>query len=197
MNSIVIIEDHPLVRKGLASYFEQTGRWKVLGTASSLAEAKKLLANISADVLLLDIQLEDGWGLDIIPWISRNTQTLPLPAVYSTFDDYAHVSAALRMGVRAYITKRRNEKELEDAILEAHSGNIYIDEAARIKYQNVENLICLLTKRETEILCLVKSGLSNKQIAEQLGISPRTVENILSCVYDKTGIHSRLELERL
>jgi len=198
MKSIIIIEDHPVMRSGLAAFFTATGRWQVKGTASNLNEAKKIFANVSAGVVLLDIQLDDGWGLDIIPWLNeRLNQQLPVIAVYSTFDDYPHVSAALSLGVKAYVTKRRNEQELEAALLTALSGSEYIDEAAQIKLKNVTELVSLLTKRETEILTLAKNGLSNKQIAHDLGISRRTVENILSCIYNKTGIRSRLELERL
>jgi NarL family two-component system response regulator LiaR len=68
-NSIVIVEDHPVMLRGLAEWFSATGRWQVLGAASTLTAAKELLSNgISPDVLLLDIKLPDGWGLDIIPW---------------------------------------------------------------------------------------------------------------------------------
>jgi len=235
MKSIVIIEDHPLMQKGLVSFFTETKRWKVLGTASSVDSAKELLTKVTPDVLLLDIQLKagkdangkadsmdaagmdaDSWGLDIIPWLEERLKkqsstslpsasmsdiskppVLPLFAIYSAFDDYAHVSVALSLGVKAYVTKRRSEQELEAALLSALSGNVYIDEAAKIKLNNVTNVISLLTKREAEMLNLVKRGFSNKQIANDLGISIRTVENILSCVYDKTNIHSRLELERL
>ena len=198
---LVIIEDHPVMRNGLAAWFEGCGRWRVVGTASTLTEAKDLLITLAAkgqkvDLLLLDIQLEDGWGLDIIPWYAKQTE-VPPAAVYSVFDDYAHVSAALGMGVRAYVTKRRGETELEAALLKVLEGGVCIDEAAQIKLNTVTDLLGLLSKREAEILSLVKSGLSNKQIAASLGISRRTVENILSCVYDKTGIRSRLELERL
>jgi len=132
-----------------------------------------------------------------VPHFSAALHAMPLMAVYSAFEDYAHVSAALSLGVKAYITKRRSEQELEAALLKALDGSIIIDEAARIKLDNAVNVISLLTKREAELLNLVKKGLSNIQIANQLGISRRTVENILSCVYDKTDIKSRLELERL
>jgi len=198
--NLVIIEDHPIMRQGLAVWFEKTGRWNVTGTASNLTDAKEILNKVLADILLLDIQLEDGWGLDIIPWLVKQdklAQTAPMIAIYSAFDDYAHVSAALSLGVKAYIIKRRSEAELEAALLKVLAGEIYIDEAARTKLENVTNLLSLLTKREGEILSLVKNGLSNKQIAARLNISRRTVENILSCVYDKTGIRSRIELEKL
>jgi DNA-binding NarL/FixJ family response regulator len=122
---------------------------------------------------------------------------IPIMAVYSIFNDYAHVNAAMSMGVRAYITKRRGAEELEAALEKAIRGEIYIDEEAQTRINNTENLLRLLSNREREILFLVKSGHSNREIAAKIGISRRTVENILSCVYDKTGIRSRLELERL
>ena len=201
ITNIIIIEDHPVVRNGLSAFFTATGRWKISGIAASLAEARKLLNAIQADIVLLDIQLEDGWGLDIIPLLVTQSEqkpcSMPLLAVYSAFDDYAHVRAALSMGVKAYVTKRRSEQELEDALRKALDGKLYIDEAAQQKLKTITQLFNLLTKREKEILNLVKHGMSNKEISFRLDISRRTVENILSCVYDKTGIKSRLELERL
>ena len=198
---IAIIEDHPIMLYGLTSYFEKTGRWRVTGTASTLSQAKTLLQGLMADIILLDIQLEDSWSLDIIPWFQAQQAAAqsspPIMAIYSNYDDYTHVSAALGMGVRAYITKRRDEKELEKALIAALNGSIYIDNTAKVKLQTVKDLSSLLTRRETEILCHVKNGLSNKQIAACLNISRRTVENILSGVYDKTGIKSRLELQNL
>ena len=101
------------------------------------------------------------------------------------------------MGVQAYVCKRRGEQELEAALRATLDGTPYIDDTAQSKLTKTVNLFSLLTKRETEIFRLVTQGLSNRQIADNLKISPRTVENILSCVYDKTGIRSRAELERL
>jgi NarL family two-component system response regulator LiaR len=204
--SIAIIEDHPVMRKGLAGYFRETGRWEVCGTASTVAQAKELLTGTYPQLLLLDLQLEDGWGLDIIPWLAAQyashtgadqRKSKPMTAVYSTFDDHLHIKNALDMGVRAYITKRRSENELEKALLKALDGEIYIDEIARGKFQEITDILKLLTSRETEILDLVKRGLTNSQIAARLGLSKRTVENVISCVYSKTGINSRIELKLL
>jgi len=118
-------------------------------------------------------------------------------AVYSAFDDYAHVNAALGMGVKAYVCKQRSEQELEKALLTVLGGGTYIDEAAQAKLQTVTDAFKLLTKRDSQILTLVKEGLSNKEIAASFGITHRTVENILSCIYDKTGIRSKTELQKL
>jgi len=198
MKNIFIIEDHPIVLESLSSFFANTGKWKVLGTASSVEQAKVKLSDTgSFEVLLLDIQLEDGWGLDIISWMQEQKMKMPLIAVYTAFDDYGHVSAAICLGAKAYITKRRNKQELEAAVLNALNGIVCIDEAAQMKLNVVTSYTGMLTKRESEILTLVKSGLSNKDIAYKLDISIRTVQNILSCIYDKTGIKSRQELEKL
>ena len=200
--SMIIIEDHPVMRKGLADWFQKTGRWNVTGTASALDEAKAILAHLYAkgskvDMLLLDIQLKDGWGLDIIPWLKKKNAELPLLAVYSAFDDYAHVSAALSMGVKAYVTKYRSESELEKALRTVLDGKTHIDESAQEKFHTAIEVFSLLTKREGEILSFIKDGLSNKQIAVKLGIKRETVDNIVSCIYNKTGIHSRPELLKL
>jgi len=188
------------MRDALADSLSGTGRWRITGKASSLASAKELLTRpgIRPDIMLLDIRLEDGWGLDIIPWYAKQKGgRVPHVAVYSAFDDYAHVSAALSLGVRAYVHKRRNERELESVLLKVLNGEFHIDEIVQARHQLVTDIFSLLTKREAEILSLVKDGLSNKQIAAALGRSHRTVENIISCIYDKTGIRSRVELERL
>jgi len=209
--NIIIIEDHPIMRGGLVSYFTGTRRWNVLGAVSNIEDAKTLLSSpysrhktstlpTAADLLLIDIQLENGWGLDIIPWLKEQTQEkikMPFLAVYSAYDDFAHVSAALSIGIQGYICKCRSECELENALLKILEGKTHIDDCAQAKLDTNAKLISLLTKRETEILTFVKNNLSNSEIASRLGISQRTVENILSCVYDKTGIKSRLELEKL
>ena len=212
--NIIIIEDHPIMRGGLVSYFTGTRRWKVSGAVSNIEDAKKLLSspyndsNPAVDLLLIDIQLENEWGLDIIPWLKDKKSVsrgefsgagnkIPRIAVYSAYDDFAHVSAALSIGVQGYICKHRGERELENALLKIMEGRTYIDDNAQAKLDTNAKLINLLTKREIEILTFVKNNLSNNEIASRLGISQRTVENILSCVYDKTGIRSRLELQML
>jgi NarL family two-component system response regulator LiaR len=189
------------MRKGLAGFFAGSGRWLVLGTAGSLDEAKALLSapeTVRADILLLDIRLEKDWGLDIIPWLKRQGgDKSPAAVIYSGFDDYAHVSAALSLGVRGYVTKKQNETELEAALNIVLSGRVYTDRSAELNLQSAAGVISLLTRREADIFTLVKDGLSNQQIADKLCISRRTVENILHCIYDKTGIPSRLELQKM
>ncbi|AEF80852.1 LuxR C-terminal-related transcriptional regulator [Leadbettera azotonutricia] len=206
MNSIVILEDHPVMRKGLAAWFAGTGHWQVLGIAADLAEARDLFSEMAAlpDILLLDIQLsphdgktEDAMGLDLIPWVRERFGKTPPVVVYTQFDDYAHANAALGFGVRGYVCKYRNEEELEAVLHAVLQGKVSIDKAVEPKLKNAAETQKLLTHREAEILRHLRDGQSNKRIASALGISPRTVENLLSRIYYKTGIASRSDLQKI
>ena len=206
MNSIVILEDHPVMRKGLAAWFAGTGRLQILGIAADLAEARGLFSEMAAlpEILLLDIRLsspdgaaEDAIGFDIIPWLRERFGKTPLVVVYTHFDDYAHANAALGFGVRGYVCKYRSEEELETVLHAVLRGEVSIDKAVEPKLKNAVEAHKLLTRREAEILKYIREGRSNKRIAAALGISPRTVENLLSRIYYKTGIASCSDLQKL
>jgi DNA-binding NarL/FixJ family response regulator len=198
---MVIVEDHPLMRKSLAGFFAGSGCWAVLGSAGTLDGTKTLLSalgTIVPDILLLDIHLEKAWGLDIIPWLKqRGGEKIPAVVIYSAFEDYAHVSAAMSMGVMGYVTKKQGETELEAALDTVLSGEVYKDESVELALQTGAGIKGLFTKSEAEIFRLVRDRLSNQKIAKKLSISHRTVENILHCIYDKTGIPSRLGLQKM
>jgi DNA-binding NarL/FixJ family response regulator len=203
--NLVIVEDHPVMRKSLAAWFAETGRWKVLGTAANIDGAAALVCpaavSVTAektDIVLLDIQLEGVWGLDLIPRLrERLGERAPFCVVYSSFEDWAHVNAALSAGVRGYVSKKSDEAELEKALLTVLAGNEYIEKPLGEHLGRVTAMIDRLTRRETEVWNLAREGLSSRRIALRLGISPRTVDNILSIVYDKTGIAGRKELMKL
>jgi DNA-binding NarL/FixJ family response regulator len=101
---------------------------------------------------------------------------------------------AYNMGVRAYVCKDQGEAELEVALFTMLNTGCFINEIVRNELSAVTDKLNRFTKREAEIFGLVKKGLSNVQIAETLGLNHRTVDNILSCIYDKTGVKSRLDL---
>ncbi|MDR2110038.1 MAG: response regulator transcription factor [Spirochaetaceae bacterium] len=203
--NIVIVEDHPVMRKGLAAWFAETGRWKVLGTAASLEDAAALFCSIhaeitggTADIVLLDIQLEGAWGLDLIPRLrERFGKASPPCVVYSAFDGWAYINAALNAGARGYVSKRSGEEELEKALQAVLAGDEYVEKSLREHLGRVTGMVERLTRRETEVWNLAREGLSSRRIGSRLGISPRTVDNILSIIYDKTGIRDRRELMKL
>jgi NarL family two-component system response regulator LiaR len=197
MQGIFILEDHEMTRRGLASWLSEDGRWTLAGSASSLSEAEAWLSsNPTPALLLLDVMLGSSFGLDILSWLkSRNS---PLPAlVYSAFEDYSHVQAAYKLGARGYARKSRGSGELALAIETVLSGKIYYDPALAPHITFVQKLVDCLTPREAQVLSLVQKRLSNQRIAEALGIQRKTVENMLCCIYDKTGIKGRRELPNL
>jgi DNA-binding NarL/FixJ family response regulator len=209
MNTILIVEDHAIMRKGLSDFLTETGRWQVLGEAASLEEAKSLLSTTAppqADILLLDIDLQKTSGFDIIPWLrlqktkgsacKKRRAEIPAIVVYSAFDDYAHIQAAFKLGARGYVCKSQSEAELEAALTAVLDGGTYLCESLQTKILVATETLELLTKREQQIFTLVRAGRSNRSIAKQLEISVRTVENHLSCIYGKTGL-TRASLQKL
>jgi NarL family two-component system response regulator LiaR len=196
-HSIVIVEDEPVMRKALASWFAGTGRWLVYGAAATLDAAKALLSGPAkeSEIVLLDIRLETEWGLDLIPWLKSRAKILPAVAVYSCFSDSAHVSAALSLGVKAYIIKKRDETELEAALETVLAGGEWIDSEAERPAKAPDGPLSALTKREAQILSLIRAGLSFREIARRLGIKVHTVQNTASCIKEKLYITSFKELE--
>jgi NarL family two-component system response regulator LiaR len=199
-HSIIIIEDEPVMRKALASWFAGTGRWLVYGAVASLDAAKDLLSGPAkeTDLVLLDIRLETEWSLDLIPWLknrAKNAARVPVVAVYSCFSDSAHVSAALSLGAKAYIIKKRDETELEAALETVLSGGEWIDSEAERPPAASGGPLTTLTKREAQILSLIKAGLSFREIASRLGVKVHTVQNTASCIKEKLYITSFRELE--
>jgi NarL family two-component system response regulator LiaR len=199
-HSIVIIEDEPVMRKALAAWFAGTGRWLVYGAAAGLDDARTLLSGPAkeAGIVLLDIRLKTEWGLDLIPWLKSQTTSAastPAVAVYSCFSDSAHVSAALSLGVKAYIIKKRDETELEAALETVLAGGTWIDSEAERPPKAPGGPLTALTKREAQILSLIKDGLSFREIARRLGIKPHTVQNTATCIKEKLYIKNFKDLE--
>jgi NarL family two-component system response regulator LiaR len=202
MYSIFIVEDHSMTARGLAAFFTETGRWSITGTAASLEEAKRglLAAGSVAEpgIILLDLQLADESGLHLIAWLREREGLKQTPVVvYSHFNDDAHRNAAIQIGAAAYVCKSQSGRELEDTLLAvmAGAGDDAAPEEPDIGPQKdtppLETMLTRLTKRETTIFLLLREGLSARQIAEKLYISRRTVENHLSCIYDKTGMRKK------
>jgi DNA-binding NarL/FixJ family response regulator len=200
MNTLALIDDHAMMRRGLGSYFTQTGRWQVLGEAASLEEAAVLFKHLAPgslpEVVLLDIDLNGAWGLDLIPQLREWYGKKPPVIIYSVYNDYGHVKAAIRSEASGYVCKSQSEKELEAAMVTVIQGGISYAEHLIVELDAVSDILYCLTKRERQIFELVQRFYSNRRIAAELNVSLRTIQNNLSNIYDKTGISSREELER-
>jgi DNA-binding NarL/FixJ family response regulator len=202
MKTIVLVDDHDMMRRGLEAAFSEEKQWRILGEAASLEEAASLFAHLAAagevpDMVLLDIDLNGRWGIDLVEVSKEIFPNPPKIVIYSVFEDFAHVSAALRAGARGYVCKSQPISELKAALETADGGGCYVPPHLAAKLSAVFDLTSGLTRRERQIFDMVQLRRSPKEIADELGISRRTVENHLSDIYDKTGVHSREELEHL
>jgi DNA-binding NarL/FixJ family response regulator len=204
MNTVVIIDDHEIIHTGLSAWLKSS--WRIAGEASSLKEAEVLFAGLAEwpDLVLLDIELSGDWGLDLIGVLRNNvshypasTGVIPPVLVYSMYNDYAHINAALRAGAQGYICKSQSMEDLLAAMDGVVSGNAVFPVSLIRRLTKVSDLMLSLTKREREIFDMVQRRFRNKEIAAALGISVRTVENNLSNIYDKTGVKYRDDLEKL
>lgn len=203
--SIILVDDHKVVRGGLRMLLESNLNLKVVGEAGSCAEALPLIERERPDIILLDMDLRGESGLDILQNLPANFegQVLILTGVV---DAEIH-RKCVRLGARGLVQKDMAPEVLLKAIKKVHEGEIWFDrnmmssvlsDVLNQKERNdgdPERLkINTLTAREHQVVALVSEGLKNKQIAERLFISDTTVRHHLTSIFSKLDISDRLEL---
>jgi NarL family two-component system response regulator LiaR len=199
--SIVLIDDHPLAINGIGAWLKGTGAFAIAGTAGTLAEAGALMKRLEPlpAVVILDISLGAEDGLDFIPALreicAKRKAALPGILVCSMYEDAFLIQRAMDLGARAYVPKSADLSEILTAIDALLAGDTYIN--PKYQPQAPGKNWQTLTRRENEIVSLIKQSLSAKDIAQRLSISLRTVENHLAHIYVKTGATSREELFNL
>ena len=195
--TIVIVDDHSLVREGTAELLRQDPGLRVLGQAGSAEEALALLSDLRPDIALVDVELPGMNGIALARTVAD--QGLPTRVlILSAYDDYAYVIGALEAGVAGYLLKTSSAKELAAAVRTAAGGALVLDEVlsrrlTRRWRSGPGTTSPALTTRESEVLRLIAQGLPNKQIASQLGLGLRTVESHVSSLLGKLGVSSRTE----
>jgi len=201
---VLLIDDHPMVNSGLASYLEETGRFTVCGQVNTLAQAKSFFEDAIQtkkdipSLIILDIMLGEENGLDFLNYLEEycqvNQLSKPHVLVCSALEEPFCIQNALKLGASGFITKSGSKEELINAIDSIQRGNIHISEEHSVKLVKSYDLYTKFTKREMEIFNLIKRNKSNKQIASELKLNIRTVENHVSNIYFKTGTSNRQEL---
>ena len=195
----ILVDDHPLFRKGLAELLELDGRISVVGVAGSLADARPMLAQ-QPDVLVMDLNLPEQHGIEAIRRLRE--EGLPIPIIALTMSDAEDdMAAALRAGARGYLLKSMEPGEVIDAILRAARGEVVVAPAMTAKLVRLldgksgaaGSLMDQLTPREREILDCLTRGRSNKAIAQELDISVDTVKLHVRNVLTKLNLSSRVE----
>jgi NarL family two-component system response regulator LiaR len=201
--SIILVEDHPLTRRGLASCLADTGRFDIAGEAESKEEARKLIEGMDRlpELIILDISLGEENGLDIVGYLKKYCElrklTMPTVLVCSVFEDPFRIRSAMHLGAAGYVPKAASEDEFLRAIDTVLRGEKYIDPKLEIKINEAPDVYAKFTRREREILALVKQNYDNQRIASTLSLGLHTVENHISHIYYKTGFTKREELWNL
>jgi len=185
---VAIVDDHPVVADGLAAALGREADITVAWTAGTFAEAVRSLASGTVvDVVLVDIRLPDGSGLDLLP---GNRPGRPAFLVLSSFDRPQYAAAAFRRGAAGFLLKLAPTAAIVDAVHAAASGGL----AFEARHLATARTAPEITPRELEVVRLVASGRSNDEIASQLGLSRKTVEAYLTHLYERGGFTSRTEL---
>ena len=184
---VAIVDDHPLVREGMAALLREYSGIEIAGTAESLRLAEEFLDPRLVDVLLLDIRLGQESGLQLLER-HRDASLRPAIVLLTAFGQTEYAAAAFRLGAAAFVLKTAPLPELVTAIRKAAAA-----EAAEAA-PNLAGLDPTLTTREQEIVRLVVEGRTNDEIGVSLSIATKTVEGHLRRVFARLGIESRAEL---
>jgi len=185
MKRLLIVDDHAVVRHGIKVACEAHG-FQVIASASNISEARSAMAALAPDVVIVDINLPDGTGFDLIHWIRKIDSELPV-VVLSLNDSHEYINSARKVGANSYINKSAPIEELMAAIdFALHSPHTFSSTIKPSPYEYA------LTARELDVLSLIAKGLSNLQISTQLHISLSTVKTHVSSILQKLCAENRV-----
>ncbi len=201
---ILVVDDHPLMREGVVQWIQRAPDLEVSGQAESAAEALSLVVKLKPDLVLVDISLPGRNGLELIKELGTLQHGLPV-LVLSMHDESLYAGRALRAGARGYIMKRAGGDRVVEAIREVLQGRIAVspemathllEEYSGRRSRSGRTTLPNLTDREFEILQLLGEARSNREMAEQLHLSPKTVETHRMNLARKLKLKSSAELLR-
>jgi DNA-binding NarL/FixJ family response regulator len=204
MIKVLIVDDHKLIRDGIQSMLEATNDIEVIGSAPSGEDAINKVREIRPDVIIMDIMMGGMTGIEATRWIKDSDGTIKV-VVVSMEASKEYVSAAIKSGVDGYLPKDVDKEVLLEAIRTVHKGGRFFNDAImKLVFEDFYSNEKLkttpaklpndLTKREFEILGLVATGRTNKEVAENLFISVKTVETHKTHILEKLGLRNTAEL---
>jgi DNA-binding NarL/FixJ family response regulator len=198
--SVVLVDDHEMMRQGIRSILEGDRGVKIVGEASEGPEALSLIAELQPDIAIVDIRLREGSGVDVAKEC-KNLAPSTKMLIVSAYDDQHYVKSMIRLGVRGYLLKSASGRELRRAVRDVAEGHlvypngvsdIVIDVlSSRNGSATLRRPNPALTGREYEIMQRIAEGLTNREIAKALSISPKTVDSHVQRLLLKTGAATR------
>lgn len=191
---IFVVDDHPLILDGLTAYLRNSEDVEVVGIATSGEEALRKMEGVQVDILMTDIHMPDMNGIQLTEEVLKGNPDQKI-LILTMFGEVNYIKRLLQLGVQGYVLKDIGKKDLHAALKAVYNGQSYfskeITEVMMNKLRGVSqkspNIVIELTDREKEILYLILKQKSNQEIADELFISPRTVEAHKRNLLSKTG----------
>ena len=198
MVKVIVVDDHPIFRLGLAASLAEMEHVELVGEAAIAADVPELVERTSPDLVLLDLHLPDTSGLEVNRWLAANHPGVKVVVLTMSEDHHATV-AAIRDGARGYVVKGADPTHIEHVIDSVMSGDVVLDqgvaramaELAQLRAATVSSPFPQLSRREADILELMARGLDNQTIARELVLTPKTVRNHVSNVLAKLNAGDR------
>jgi DNA-binding NarL/FixJ family response regulator len=200
---VVVADDFPLVREGVVRALNQDPGIEVVAHAENGQEALDVAAELKPDVMILDLRMPDLGGLAVLDKL-RNTQPDIRVIVMTASEQASTLLDAIAAGAAGYLSKRSTGEELRQAVITAHGGGSVITPSLASHLlkefsssaRGEQSAVRPLQGRELDVLRLVVQGKTDNEIGQELFISPRTVQNHLTRIREKTGLRRRSELTR-
>jgi len=203
---VLVADDHAVVREGIRHVLDGSHGFDIAGEAATGDEAVQLAADCEPDVVLLDVSMPNGTGLDVIGDVRRVAPQARV-LILSVHDEAEYVLEAVRAGAHGYLRKDSSPGELRDAVRAVDRGDSFfspamaarLSDALRVESDRTTRAsrLALLTGRERNVLEGIANGETNKEIASRYGISPRTIETHRESLMRKLQIHNVAGLTRL
>ena len=192
--SVMIVDDHEVVRRGIAEVVERADGMTVVAEAGSVADGIRRASLVRPKVMLVDLQLPDGTGIDLMQAV-REALPSARAIVLTSFDDDDALAAALDAGASAYLLKSVRGAEITDVIRAVAVGRTLLDDRTVTRRRaGHEDPTENLTPSELKVLDLIGDGLSNREIAERLGVAEKTVKNHITSLLAKMGLQRRTQV---
>lgn len=191
---VMIVDDHEIVRQGIAEIIDRAEGMEVVAEAGTVSDASRRCELVRPDVMLVDLQLPDGTGIDVmnnVRQLSPDTRCV----VLTSFDDDDALAESLKAGARAYLLKNVRGAEIAEVVRAVADGRVLLDERTVTRRRaDHEDPTADLTPSERKVLELIGDGLSNREIGEKLSVAEKTVKNHITSLLSKMGLQRRTQV---
>ena len=190
----MIVDDHDVVRRPIADVVSAAEGLEVVAEAGTVADAGRRGSLLKPDVALVDLQLPDGTGIDVIKALTQSSPETRC-IVLTSFDDDDAVAMAVEAGARAFVLKTVRGAEIVDVVRAVAAGRVLLDERTLTRRRQAHpDPTASLTASETKVLDLVAKGMTNRDIADELGLAEKTVKNHVTSMLAKLGLSRRTQV---